>query len=62
MENFESIIPGREYFLDGKTRVKVIRQINRSGTSFSVETLDGSILIVEKNRLRTPGKETARIR
>jgi len=43
---------GSEYLLDGKTKVKVIKPLNRSNTVFSVETPQSSILTVEKERLR----------
>jgi len=42
---------GSEYLLDGKTKVKVIKPLNRSNTVFSVETPQSSILTVEKERL-----------
>jgi hypothetical protein len=43
---------GSEYLLDGKTKVKVIKPLNRSNTVFSVETPQSSILTVEKERLK----------
>jgi hypothetical protein len=43
---------GSEYLLDGKTKVKVIKPLNRSNTIFSVETPQSSILTVEKERLK----------
>ena len=53
MKVFELVIaPGQKCLLDGKTLVKVIKSINRSGTVFSVEIPNQSILTVERDRLQ----------
>jgi hypothetical protein len=41
---------GRQYWLDGKTKVSIVKALNRSKTVFSVTT-GQSILTVEKERL-----------
>jgi hypothetical protein len=53
---FEPIELGKEYLLDSKIVVKVLRSLNRSKTIFCVETTGQNILTVEKKRL-TPIKE-----
>lgn len=42
---------GREYLLDGKQKVTVLKASNRSKTYFNVETQNKSIISVEKERL-----------
>lgn len=46
-----AVVPGKEYLLDGRQLVKVIKQVGRSGRQFSVEHVGNSIEIVEKDRL-----------
>jgi hypothetical protein len=42
---------GMDYLLDGKTKVVVIRSLNRSKTVFSVQLPEKGIDTVEKDRL-----------
>jgi len=42
---------GRQYLLDGKDSVTVIKPVNRAETLFSVEIPGKGIIMVEKNRL-----------
>jgi hypothetical protein len=46
------ITPGRQYFLDAKEIVTVIRPINRAKTTFSIEIPGRGIEIVEGSRLK----------
>lgn len=46
-----SIEIGKDYLLDGKHPVKVLKAINRSKTIFSVETAKGTIETIEAERL-----------
>ena len=45
------IVPGQQYMLDGKVIVTVIKALNRSKTSFSVEIPGRGIDTVERSRL-----------
>lgn len=46
------IEPGQEYLLDGKTRVKVLKPVNRSQTIFNIETNGQRVESVEAERLK----------
>jgi hypothetical protein len=46
------IIPGNSYLLDNKVLVTVIKAINRSGLSFSVEIPQKGIFLIERHRLQ----------
>jgi hypothetical protein len=50
------IEPGRDYLLDGKTQVKVLKPVNRSQTIFNVEIIGQRVESVEAGRLK-PLKE-----
>lgn len=46
------IEPGQDYLLDGKTRVKVLKPVNRSQTIFNIETNGQRVESVEAERLK----------
>ena len=48
-----NIIIAEVYYLDKKIPVKVLRALNRSRTSFAVETPQGAIETVDADRLHT---------
>jgi hypothetical protein len=50
---------GADCLLDGKTRVVVIRALNRSKTMFSVQLPEKGIDTVEKNRLSLVNDQNA---
>ncbi len=43
---------GKKYLLDGETEVIVLKAINRSQTSFSIEIPGKSVESVQKDRLK----------
>ena len=46
------IEPGQDYLLDGKTKVKVLKPVNRSQTIFNIETNGQRVESVEAERLK----------
>ncbi|SKC84161.1 hypothetical protein [Ohtaekwangia koreensis] len=46
------LVAGRQYLLDGKIVVVILKPVNRSKTIYSVELPGPSIMAVERNRLQ----------
>lgn len=51
IEKLMEIETGRDYLLDGKTKVTVLKTLNRSKTFFSIEIPGKGIESVESDRL-----------
>ncbi|HEY9008789.1 hypothetical protein [Ohtaekwangia sp.] len=50
---------GRQYLLDGKTVVVIVKPVNRSKTMYSVEMPGRSVIAVERDRLQVIQPSTA---